>query len=169
MDETFERYDPDMEGLHQTFRTGPCFICRIVAGRPRSPAHIIYEDEGSIAFLDKYPRQYGYTLVAPKEHLEHVTGDFRVEKYLELQRLIYRLSEAIRAEVDAERMYIFTFGSNQGNAHVHWHIAPLPPGTPYTEQQMKAVSWRRGVLKVPEAEMVSLAARLGDRLEKSPI
>ena len=163
MDEAFERYHPNMETLRHKFQTGPCFICQIVAQNPQFPAYIIYEDEHTIAFLDKYPRQYGYALVAPRAHLEQVTG-FGMEGYLELQRLIYTLSEAIRQEVTAERIYIFTFGSNQGNAHVHWHIAPLPAGTPYEEQQMKAVSWRRGVLNVPETEMVDLAKRLGRRL-----
>ena len=160
----FERYHPDMKALHHSFQTGPCFICQIVSKHPSAPAHIIYEDETMIAFLDKYPRQYGYTLVAPKVHLEQVT-DSSVERYLELQRLIYTLSKAIRTETDAERVYIFTFGSNQGNAHVHWHIAPLPPGTPYEKQQMAAVSWRNGVLKVPEEEMADLAARLRCRLD----
>ena len=168
MTETFERYHPNMETLHHGFRTEPCFVCQIVAKHPQ-PAYIVYEDERIIAFLDKYPRQYGYTLVAPKEHLEQVTSDLSIERYLELQRLIYNLSEAIRAETNAERMYIFTFGSNQGNAHVHWHIAPLPPETPYEEQQMAAVSWRKGVLKIPEDEMIDLAARLKSRLERRPL
>ena len=169
MEKTFERYPPDMKSLHHGFQTGPCFVCQIVAKNPHFPAHIIYEDEAVIAFLDKYPRQYGYTLVAPKKHLEQVTGDFDVERYLGLQRLIFRVSEAVRTEVGAERMYIFTFGSNQGNAHVHWHIAPLPPGTPYEEQQGAAVSWRNGVLDVPEAEMVDMAARLKYRLERQQL
>ena len=158
-----------MKALHHGFQTGPCFVCQIVAKHPQFPAHVIYENENAIAFLDKYPRQYGYTLVAPKEHLEQVTGDLSIERYLELQRLIYNLSEAIRAETNAERMYIFTFGSNQGNAHVHWHVAPLPLGTPYKEQQIAAVSWRKGVLRIPEAEMVALAARLKRKLERRPL
>jgi hypothetical protein len=33
--------------------------------------------------------------------------------------------------VGAERMYLYTFGSNQGNSHVHWHVVPLPPGVSY--------------------------------------
>ena len=166
MTETFERHHPNIEALHHEFRTGPCFVCQIVAGDTRYPAHIVYEDHDKIAFLDKYPRQYGYTLVAPKVHLEQVTSDFGVEGYLELQRLVYDVSEAIRAEVGAERMYIFTFGSNQGNAHAHWHVAPLPPGTPYREQQMKAVSWRKGVLEIPDGEMRDLASRLKSKLEE---
>lgn len=167
MKESFGRYKPDMKALHHGFQTGPCFVCQIVAENPQFPAHVIYEDEKTIAFLDKYPRQHDYTLVAPKEYLEQVTGDFDLGRYLELQRLIFHLSEAVRTEVGAERMYIFTFGSNQGNAHVHWHIAPLPPGTPYEAQQGAAVSWRNGVLKVPKDKMVDIAIRLRHRLEGS--
>lgn len=160
MKETFERYEPDMKTLHRGFQTGPCFICQIVAKNPQFSAYIIYEDEKTIALLDKYPRQYGHTLVAPKEHLKEVTSDLDLGRYPELQRLIFYVSEAVRAEVGAERMYIFTFGSNQGNAHVHWHVAPLPPGTPYEAQQGAAVSWQNGVLKVPEDKMVDIAMRL---------
>ena len=38
-------------------------------------------------------RAYGYTLVAPKEHREQVTGDFTMEEYLDLQQLLYRVTE----------------------------------------------------------------------------
>ena len=33
-----------------------------------------------------------------------------------------------------ERLYLLSLGSHQGNAHVHWHIAPLPPGVPYAKR-----------------------------------
>jgi diadenosine tetraphosphate (Ap4A) HIT family hydrolase len=87
-----------------------------------------------------------------------------MEGYIDLQRLVRRVSEAVREEVGAERMYIFTFGSNQGNSHVHWHVVPLPPGVPYEDQQGAWASWGRGVLKIPQREMVSLAARIGRRV-----
>ena len=164
MEKRFERYWPDMEVLHHGFRTKPCFVCRILAGNNERPQHFVYEDYKAIAFLDTYPRAYGYTLVAPKEHKEQVTGDFSIEEYLDLQRVVYRVSEAVREEVGAERMYLYTFGSNQGNSHVHWHVVPLPPGVPYEEQQGAWASWGKGVLKISEEEMASLAARIGARM-----
>jgi diadenosine tetraphosphate (Ap4A) HIT family hydrolase len=109
-------------------------------------------------------RAYGYTLVASKEHREQVTGDFTMEEYIDLQRLVYRVSEAIREEVDAERMYIYTFGSNEGNSHAHWHVVPLPSGVPYDEQQGAWASWSKGVLRIPKEEMASLAERIGQRI-----
>jgi diadenosine tetraphosphate (Ap4A) HIT family hydrolase len=89
-----------------------------------------------------------------------------MEEYIDLQRLVYRVSEATREEVGAERMYIYTFGSNQGNSHVHWHVVPLPPGVPYEDQQGNWASWSKGVLKIPEEEMAALAGRIGQRLER---
>ncbi len=165
MEERYERYHPDMEAMHHGFRTQPCFVCRMVEGNVRFPENVIYEDDRALVFLDGYPRAYGYTFVAPKEHPEQVTGDFSIAEYLDLQRLIYRVTEAVRKEVGAERMYIFTFGSNQGNSHVHWHVVPLPPGVPYEEQQGAWASWSKGVLKIPQEEMVSLAERIGRRVE----
>lgn len=154
-----------MEAIHHVFRTEPCFVCKMVKGELEFPWNVIRDDEQSLIFLDGYPRAYGYTLVAPKEHKEQVTGDFTMEEYVELQRLVYRVTEAMREEVGAERMYIYTFGSNQGNSHVHWHVVPLPPGVPYEDQQGAWASWSRGVLDIPKEEMASLAARIGARLE----
>lgn len=164
MEEKFERYHPDMEDLHHKFQTQSCFICRLVGGDESIPRHIFYEDDEAVAFLDGFPRAYGYSLVAPKEHREQVTGDFSVDEYLDLQRLVYRVSEAVRAEVGAERMYLYTFGSNQGNSHVHWHVVPLPPGVPYEQQQGEWASWSMGVLEIPHEEMTSLVARIGRRM-----
>jgi diadenosine tetraphosphate (Ap4A) HIT family hydrolase len=164
VEERFERYWPDMDALHRKFRTQPCFVCRLVAGDRDMPRYVFHEDDESVAFLDGYPRAYGYSLVAPREHREQVTGDFTLDEYLELQRLVYRVSEAVRQEVGAERMYLYTFGSNGGNAHVHWHVVPLPPGVSYEEQQGAWAGWDSGVLKIPQEEMAALAARISARL-----
>jgi diadenosine tetraphosphate (Ap4A) HIT family hydrolase len=166
MEARFERYNPDMEAFHQQMRIDPCFVCEIAAGTNDLPQHFVYQDDRAVAFLDAYPRAYGYTLVAPKEHREQVTGDFTMEEYLDLQRLVYRVTEAVRQEVGAERMYLYTFGSNQGNSHTHWHVVPLPPGVPYEEQQGAWTSWSKGVLRIPKEEMALLAKRIGRRIQR---
>ncbi|MGE5138642.1 MAG: HIT family protein [Rudaea sp.] len=163
----FERYEIDWEAYHRRARTGRCFICGIVAGDPDFPADVIYEDQKLVVFLDKFPRLYGYTLVAPREHREQVTGDFTVEEYLALQAMVHRVAEAVRQEVNAERIYLLSLGSNQGNAHVHWHVVPLPPGVPYRKQQLGV--YQQGILRIPEEDMASLAARIRERIEQSRI
>jgi diadenosine tetraphosphate (Ap4A) HIT family hydrolase len=96
--------------------------------------------------------------VAMCAHREQVTGDYSVEEYLELQRVVYRVAEAVRQEVDAERVYLLSLGSQQGNSHVHWHIVPLPHGVPYRDQQLGV--FRQGILKLSEQDQASLAARI---------
>jgi diadenosine tetraphosphate (Ap4A) HIT family hydrolase len=164
--EAYERYSIDLAAYDHMCQTRPCFICAIVARHPDYPAHIVYEDEIAIAFLDKYPTLYGYTLVAPREHREQVSGDFSIDDYLALQRRVYWVAEAVRREVEAERVYVLSLGSNQGNAHVHWHVAPLPPGVSYQKQQMNAIGLNRGVLRIPEENQASLALRLRRRVEQ---
>lgn len=119
-----------------------------------------------IVFLNKYPTLRGYTLVAPREHRERVTGDFTLDEYLALQHLIYRVAEALRRVVPTERVYILSLGSQQGNRHVHWHIAPLPPGVSYEEQQLEALKFEKGVLKLSYEEMASLAQQIRQEMER---
>lgn len=168
MEERFERYLPDLEAYHRRARGGPCFVCSILAGDPAFSGHpVVYEDDQAIAFLTTNPTQYGYTLVCPKEHREQATGDFSMEEYLDLQRVVYRVAEAVREEVGAARVYVFTLGSNEGNSHVHWHVVPLPPGTPYERQQFAALMLESaGALKIPEEEKAELAARISRRAER---
>ena len=159
-----QRQPIDFDGYVQRTRTGPCFLCEIAAHNPEYPQHFVFENEQAVVFLNKYPMLRGYVMVAPRDHREQVTSDFTLDEYLDLQRLIYQDSEAVGQEVPTERMYIFSFGSQQANSHVHWHIAPLPPGVPYEEQQFQAVSLENGVLDIPEDELADLASRIGGQI-----
>jgi len=152
-----KRFDDD-EYIRR-IQNSPCFICEMIAGR-LDGNHIVHQDDSVIVFLNKYPTLYGYTLVAPIEHREHVTGDFSVDEYLTLQRIVYQVAEAVRRTVEAERVYVLSLGSQQGNRHVHWHIAPLPFGVPFKEQQLEALRNENGILDIPENEMAELAVRI---------
>ena len=150
----------DMEAYVERISGGPCFICEMLAENPDYPHHIIYRDEQAVVFLNKFPILYGYVLVAPIEHREQVTGDFTMAEYLELQNLIFRVTEAVRQVVPAERLYLLSLGSQQGNSHVHWHIAPLPPGVPFHKQQLEALLVTDTVLDLSNEEMSGLASRI---------
>ena len=156
----------DIDAYVRRSQSGACFICEIVAGNPDYRHHVVYEDDLAIAFLNKYPTLYGYTLVAPRQHREQVTGDFSLDEYLHLQRVIHRVAEAVRQVVPTERLYILSLGSQQGNRHVHWHIAPLPPGVPYAEQQLEALNFENGILALSDAEMTALTDRIREALEQ---
>jgi histidine triad (HIT) family protein/ATP adenylyltransferase len=62
-------------------------------------------------------------------------------------------------------MYSLSLGSRQGNAHLHWHLAPLPPGVPYEQQQFHALMAENGVLAVGDVDQAALAQRIRDRLD----
>lgn len=67
----------------------------------------------------------------------------------------------MRRTVDLpERTCLLSLGAQGGNAHVHWHVAGLPPGVPYREQQFRALMSENGVLDFSPAEAESVAARL---------
>ena len=123
----------------------------------------MHEDDESVAFLNRYPSLYGHTLVAPKRHVEAVTGD--LESYLALQAVVHRVGEAIRAVLPTERLYVLSLGSAQGNRHVHWHLAPLPPGVPFEQQQLAALH-SDSVLDVSDDDLADLAARLREALTR---
>jgi diadenosine tetraphosphate (Ap4A) HIT family hydrolase len=136
----------------------------MIAGNPAYAHEIVFEDDIAVAFLNKYPPLYGYVLVAPREHREQVTGDFTPDDYVSLQRVIYRVAEAVRQVVKPERVYILSLGSQQGNKHVHWHIAPLPFGVPFEEQQLEALSIKDGILQLSTDELTALATQLREAL-----
>ena len=159
-----QRQPFDLQAYLHDIQTKPCFICEMIAGNPAYAHEIVYEDDIAFAFLNRYPPLYGYVLVAPRDHREQVTGDFTPEEYLALQRVIYRAAEAVRRVVKPERVYILSLGSQQGNKHVHWHIAPLPAGVPFEQQQLEALRMEHGFLQLSDDELTALTTRLREAM-----
>lgn len=143
---------------------GRCFICRIVSDSHSYSHQVIYEDGETIAFLNRYPTLLGYCLVAPRRHAEDWVRELDEAEFLALQRVIRRVAGAVSAVVPVERMYCLSLGSQQGNAHLHWHIAPLPPGVPYEQQQYHALMSENGVLDVDDTSQAALARAIRSRL-----
>jgi diadenosine tetraphosphate (Ap4A) HIT family hydrolase len=143
---------------------GRCFVCELVRGNPDYAHHVVYEDDLAIAFLQRFQTLYGYVLVAPKEHRERVVDDFSEDEYLTLQRVIHRVGLALSRAVPTERLYVLSLGSQAGNRHVHWHLAPLPPGLPFDEQQFAALDTDLG-FDLDESELEELAQRIRAELE----
>jgi diadenosine tetraphosphate (Ap4A) HIT family hydrolase len=160
-----DRQPFDLDSYIERIQSNPCFICEMVAGRLNGN-HVIQQSEDFIIFLNKYPMLYGYTLIAPAKHKEQVTGDFSLDEYLALQRIVYRTAASVRKSIGAERVYILSLGSQQGNSHVHWHIAPLPFGVPFKEQQMEALKMENGILNLTDDEMENLARQIQLNMSK---
>jgi diadenosine tetraphosphate (Ap4A) HIT family hydrolase len=164
----------DLDRYEQRVRSNPCFICAIVAGDARVPAEVVWRDDRYIVFLAEFPNgerrgvvMRGHVLLAPVDHREQAIGDFDLDEFIELQTLLYRLGQAVTAVTPTERLYVLSLGSNDGNAHVHWHLAPLPPGTPYRAQQYAALMPETaGLLELDRTELRQLAQDIGAALQR---
>jgi histidine triad (HIT) family protein/ATP adenylyltransferase len=154
----------DFELYSRRVREGPCFVCAFLAGHEDYRHHRLYEDGDTIAFLARQPVQLGYCLVAPKTHVESWIDEMEEHEFLRFQSVVRRVARAVAATVPTERMYSLSLGSQQGNAHVHWHLAPLPPGVPYHQQQFQALMAENGVLPVHDAAQAGLAERIRQQL-----
>ena len=134
------------------------------AGRPVNPPRrefVVHRDDHHIAFLPNFHVQRGYVLVAPIAHREDVVQDFPLDDYLAMQTLVRAISRALSQTVATERIYVLSLGSQQGNAHVHWHVVALPPDVPYDQQQFAALMHEsHGVIDLTDDERSELSNKL---------
>ena len=115
-----------------------CIFCDILDGK--RGAHIVYEDEEHIAFLDKYPIDDGHTLLIPKKHYERIT-DMNSAAVGKMFSLVPKIAKAILSGTGADA---FSLAQNNGKAakqiipHVHIHIIPRynSKGTVWTKRQI---------------------------------
>ena len=155
-----DRQSTDLEAYSARARSGPCFVCAFLAGHPDYRHETVFEDQHHVAFLDKWPTVPGKVLVAPEAHIEHVVRDLDEAAYLRLMQVVREVALAVESVCGSERTYLYSLGSQQGNAHLHWHVAALPAGVPYEQQQFHALMTENGTLPYTDAE----AAALGERL-----
>ncbi len=154
----------DIEQYRRLVREGPCFVCAFLTGHPDYQHHLVYEDDDTVAFLARYPTLLGYTLVAPRNHIENWVEQLDEHAFVRYQTVVHRVARAVAATVPTERMYSMSLGSQQGNTHLHWHLAPLPFGVPYDQQQFHAVMAEHGVLAVDDTAQAALAQRIRGQL-----
>jgi diadenosine tetraphosphate (Ap4A) HIT family hydrolase len=160
-----QRVPMDVERYMQRARAGRCFICAMLAREPRYRHHLLYEDEHTVAFLNRYPTLLGYSLVAPRRHVESWVRDLTEAEFLAFQAVVRTVAVALETVLPTERMYSLSLGSRQGNAHLHWHLAPLPAGVPYEQQQYHALMTEHGVLNVTDQQQAELAAQVRRALD----
>ncbi len=121
-----------------------CFVCRIIEGRPLfDNPRIVFEDDEVIAFLNQFPSQEGYTLVCPKRHAERFETDLTPAEWVHFHEVVRDIARAVSAVTGAIRMYVASLGSPERNAHIHFHVCPCPPGTPFERQQFVAMIGNR--------------------------
>ena len=102
----------------------PCPFCGIVAGT--TPAHVVHQGPGAIAFLDAFPAARPHVLVVPRAHAPTLV-DLDDGAIDELFRTVKLVQQRIQA---AFRPVGFNVGWNHGRAagqhvdHLHVHVLP---------------------------------------------
>jgi histidine triad (HIT) family protein len=113
-----EAYDPDN------------VFAKILRGE--LPAHKVYEDEHTLAFMDIMPRTDGHTLVIPKNPSRNVL-DIDPEDLCRVMRTVQKIARAVRRAFDAEGVLIQQFNepaAGQEVFHTHFHVLPRRAGEP---------------------------------------
>ena len=98
--------------------------------RGEMPAHVVYEDEHSVAFMDRMPQTQGHTLVVPREAAE---GFFDISPAA-LSHTIgttQLVARAVKTAFDAKGLMIVQLNGREAGQsvfHLHFHIIPRNRG-----------------------------------------
>jgi histidine triad (HIT) family protein len=98
--------------------------------RGEAPAHIVYEDAHSVAFMDIMPQVDGHTLVVPREPAEDLF-DVQPDALAHLIRATQIVAHGVRqAFTPAGVMILQLSGAAAGQSvfHLHFHIVPRNHG-----------------------------------------
>jgi histidine triad (HIT) family protein len=132
--------------------TAPCLFCRVVSGD--LPAHVVYEDALTVAFLDHRPLFPGHALVVPRAHVETLI-DLPPAAVAPLFAAVQVLARAVERGLGAEGSFVAVNNRvSQSVPHLHVHVVPRRP-----KDGLKGFFWPRGRYR-DEAEAADIAARL---------
>jgi len=96
-----------------------CIFCKIVANDV--PAHVVYENDDFLGFLDISPLNPGHTLVIPKKHVRWVWDVENIGAYYEV---VQKIANAQRKAFDTEQVVSLVLGEEVEHAHV-WLVPRL--------------------------------------------
>ena len=101
-----------------------CIFCRIV--RREAPAHVVFEDTRTLAFMDIFPVADGHTLIIPKAHCDDLFGADPDDLRAVIDRS-REIAHAIRRVLAPDGLGVFQLnGAAAGQTVFHYHIHLIP-------------------------------------------
>jgi histidine triad (HIT) family protein len=100
--------------------------------RGELPAHKVYEDDRTFAFLDIMPQATGHTLVIPKTSARNIL-DVAPDDLTNLIKVTQKIAQAAVRTFAADGVNIFQFNepsAGQTVFHLHFHVIPRKNGVP---------------------------------------
>ncbi len=105
---------------------GQCTFCRIVGGTVESA--VVFEDDISLAFLDRRPVFPGHCLLVPKEHYETL-DDLPRSLIGLLFTDVQTLSRAVELGLNVDGTFVAINNRiSQSVPHLHVHVVPRRRG-----------------------------------------
>jgi histidine triad (HIT) family protein len=98
-----------------------CIFCKII--KKEIPAHIVYEDENFLAFLDINPESPGHTQVIPKEHHRWV-WDVPADRIGTYFQVVQKIAHAQQKAFGTDAVWSRIMGDEVPHAHI-W-VLPNP-------------------------------------------
>jgi histidine triad (HIT) family protein len=129
-----------------------CRFCRIIAGD--EAAHVVFEDERTLAFLDNRPLFPGHSLLVPRGHYETL-ADLPDDLVGALFANARRLSVAVPKAMGKPGSFVALNNVvSQSVPHLHVHVVPRKP-----KDGLRGFFWPRTKYS-SEEEMRSVAERV---------
>ena len=100
--------------------------------RGEIPAHKIYEDDHTLAFMDVMPQVDGHCLVIPKNPSRGLL-DADPATLGHLMATVQKVASAAKAAMNADGLQIRQYNEESGGQtifHLHVHIMPMKLGVP---------------------------------------
>jgi histidine triad (HIT) family protein len=107
-----------------------CIFCKIISGK--APAHILYQDDQVLSFLDISPVSAGHTLVIPINHHDNIFS-LSGEEITAVALHAKRLAPVIKRVANAAGLAIHQLNgraAGQTVFHYHMHLIPCQHSTP---------------------------------------
>lgn len=136
-----------------------CAFCAIVAGT--AEAHVVHEDEQTLAFLDHRPLFPGHTLVVPRAHVA-MLPDLPAADLGAFFEVVQRIARVMPRALDAEGTFVANNNRvSQSVPHLHLHVVPRSRG-----DGLRGFFWPRHPYESPE-QMRDVQTRLRAAIERA--
>ena len=142
-----------------------CLFCRIAA--QQIPAHVVYQDDVLMAFLDIHPARVGHVLIIPREHFPYFE-EIAPEQMARMTLLAQQIARAQKQLFNVARVGMAITGVHVAHAHIHL----IPMETPNDILFLSLVEQQDVTVSLPAQasahELEQTAARISGALAQGP-
>ncbi len=103
-----------------------CIFCDIALGK--LPAHVVYDDDDALAFLDKTPLFVGHVLVVPRAHIVTLP-ELPIDRVGPFFERVQKIAHAVPKAFGSQGTFVAMNNVvSQSVAHLHVHVVPRTKG-----------------------------------------